>query len=82
MQKMLPKEVYKNVLNAIEGREKIKARIRDTIAVAMKEWAISQGATHYSHWFQPSQGQQPKNMIHSSNGAHTIKSSKGSPVNS
>lgn len=56
MQKMLPKEVYKNVLNAIDGKEKIKPEFADTIAVAMKEWAIGKGATHYSHWFQPLTG--------------------------
>lgn len=56
MQKALPKEVFKNVLNAIEGKEKIKPEFADTIAVAIKEWAISKGATHYSHWFQPLTG--------------------------
>lgn len=56
MQKMLPKEVYKNVLQAIEGKEKIRPEFADTIAAAIKEWAISKGATHYSHWFQPLTG--------------------------
>lgn len=56
MQKMLPLEIYKNVVNAMEGFEKIKEEYADTIAVAMKEWAVSHGATHYSHWFQPLTG--------------------------
>lgn len=56
MQKVLPKDVYKNVLNAIEGKEKIKPEYADVIAMAIKEWAISKGATHYSHWFQPLTG--------------------------
>lgn len=56
MQKMLPKEVYKNVLQAIEGKEKIRLEFADTIAAAIKEWAIGKGATHYSHWFQPLTG--------------------------
>lgn len=56
MQKMLPKEVFQNVIAAQEGREKIKKEYADTIAVAMKEWALSHGATHYSHWFQPLTG--------------------------
>jgi len=56
MQKMLPVEIYKNVLNAMEGREKIKPEYADPIAVAMKEWAVNHGATHYSHWFQPLTG--------------------------
>jgi len=56
MQKMLPREIYKNVLNAIEGREKIKPEFADPIALAMKDWAVSLGATHYTHWFQPLTG--------------------------
>ena len=56
MQQMLPKEIYKNIVNAMEGLEKIKPEYSDTIAVAMKEWATKHGATHYSHWFQPLTG--------------------------
>lgn len=56
MQKMLPREVYKNIINAMDGLEKIKPEYADTIALAMKEWAIGHGATHYSHWFQPLTG--------------------------
>lgn len=56
MQKMLPKEVYKNLAGAMEGKEPLKGEFADTVAVAMKEWAISLGATHYSHWFQPLTG--------------------------
>jgi glutamine synthetase len=56
MQKMLPREIYRNVLQAMEGQEKIKQEYADTIAVAIKEWAMSHGATHYSHWFQPLTG--------------------------
>ena len=56
MQKMLPKEIYSNVINAVEGREKIRPEYADIIALAMKEWAINLGATHYSHWFQPLTG--------------------------
>lgn len=56
MQKMLPREIYKNIVQAMEGQEKIKQEYADTIAVAIKEWAMSHGATHYSHWFQPLTG--------------------------
>lgn len=56
MQKMLPKEVYKGLLAVISGREKLQPEYADTIAIAMKEWAINLGATHYSHWFQPLTG--------------------------
>ena len=53
MQQMLPREIYKNILNAMNGSEKIKPEYADTIAVAMNEWAIKLGTTHYSHWLQP-----------------------------
>ena len=56
MQKVLPREIYRNILNAIEGNEKIKDEYADSIAVAMKEWAIGLGATHYTHWFHPLTG--------------------------
>lgn len=56
MQRILPKEVFKNILNAMEGREKIKPEYADVIATGMKEWAISLGATHYTHIFQPLTG--------------------------
>ncbi len=56
MQRMLPKEIFKNILHAVQGLEKIKEEFADTIASAMKEWAISNGATHFSHWFQPLTG--------------------------
>lgn len=56
MQKSLPKDVFQNVCHAMEGAESIKPENADIIAVALKEWAISHGATHYSHWFQPLTG--------------------------
>jgi glutamine synthetase len=56
MQKMLPRDIYKNVLGAMNGREKLKVEYADSIAIAVKEWAMSHGATHYCHWFQPLTG--------------------------
>jgi glutamine synthetase len=56
MEKMLPKVVYNNVMEAIAGKEKIKPDYADTMAVAMQEWAISHNATHFCHWFQPLTG--------------------------
>jgi len=56
MRRMLPPEVYANVIDAMENRDKIKPEHSDTIAVAMKEWAVTLGATHYTHWFQPLTG--------------------------
>lgn len=56
MQKMLSKEVFKNVSDAMDGKAKIRPEYADAIALAMKEWALSRGATHYTHWFQPLTG--------------------------
>lgn len=56
MQRMLPREIYKNVVAAMDGKEKIREENADPIAVAMKEWAMSHGATHFTHWFQPLTG--------------------------
>lgn len=56
MQKMLPKEIFNNVKKAMEGIEPINPDYAEAIASALKEWAISHGATHYSHWFQPLTG--------------------------
>ena len=56
MQKMLSRDVYANIINAMDGKEKIKRENADAIASAMKEWAMSLGATHYTHWFQPLTG--------------------------
>lgn len=56
MQKMLPLEICKNIFHAQQGIEKLKSEYAEPIALAMKEWAISHGATHYTHWFQPLTG--------------------------
>lgn len=56
MKKMLPPDVYENVAKAEKGLAKIDPAHADVIALAMKEWAVSQGATHYTHWFLPLTG--------------------------
>lgn len=56
MEKMLVRPVFKNVIDAMEGRAKLAPEHADAIAAAMKEWAVSHGATHYTHWFQPLTG--------------------------
>jgi len=52
----LTKGAYQSVMNAIEFGTKIDRKIADHIATGMKEWALSKGATHYTHWFQPLTG--------------------------
>ena len=56
MKLRLPKNVYKQLLATIQGGEPINVEVADAIALAMKEWAMEHGATHYTHWFQPLTG--------------------------
>ncbi|RTL11344.1 MAG: glutamine synthetase III, partial [Flavobacteriaceae bacterium] len=55
MRQFLTPEAYKAVKAAAEG-VKIDRKIADYIALGMKEWALSKGVTHYTHWFQPLTG--------------------------
>ncbi|MDT0686929.1 glutamine synthetase III [Autumnicola psychrophila] len=56
MKQFLTKEAHKSVTDAIKNGSKIDRSVADHIASGMKEWAISKGATHYTHWFQPLTG--------------------------
>ena len=56
MRQRLPEEVYISLLSTIEAGKEIDPGIADTVAAAMKDWAIEQGATHFTHWFQPLTG--------------------------
>ena len=56
MQTFLPNSTFKKLLISIEKNQTISRDIADQIAVAMKDWSISKGVTHYTHWFQPLTG--------------------------
>ena len=56
MQSRLPKDAYESILATIEKGEPIDLDIADSVALAMKEWAVERGATHFTHWFQPLTG--------------------------
>ncbi len=56
MRQYLTKESYIGVMSAIEHGTKIDRKIADQVSSAMKEWALSKGVTHYTHWFQPLTG--------------------------
>ena len=53
MEKYIPKEAYRAVIDAIDLGKRIDMKLADQIAMGMKSWAMSLGATHYTHWFQP-----------------------------
>src|SRR5688500_11701520 len=56
MRQRLPKSVYKGLMRTLESGEPLTAEVADAVASAMKDWAIENGATHYTHWFQPLTG--------------------------
>ena len=56
MRSLLSPEAYLKITNAIEDGKKIDREAADEVAAAMKSWALSKGATHYTHWFQPLTG--------------------------
>lgn len=53
MRNALPAEVYKSLRRTIDAGEPLDSTIASVVANAMKVWAVSKGATHYTHWFQP-----------------------------
>ena len=56
MRQFLTNDAYKSVMDAVKNGSKIDRANADHISTGMKEWAISKGATHYTHWFQPLTG--------------------------
>ncbi|MBW3520629.1 MULTISPECIES: glutamine synthetase III [unclassified Chryseobacterium] len=56
MREYLTKEAFQSIMDAIKKGTKIQRLIADQVAVAMKDWAMSKGVTHYTHWFQPLTG--------------------------
>ncbi|MGB3074087.1 MAG: glutamine synthetase III, partial [Chitinophagales bacterium] len=56
MKSYLSEDAYLSVMSATKSGNKIDRKIADQVASAMKSWAISKGATHYTHWFQPLTG--------------------------
>ena len=56
MQQYLPKKTYAALRSTIENGEELVPEVANVVAHAMKEWALENGATHYTHWFQPMTG--------------------------
>ena len=56
MQERLPKAVYKSLHETIANGKDLDPTVANVVACAMKEWAVENGATHYTHWFQPMTG--------------------------
>ncbi|MCR8666160.1 glutamine synthetase III [Aestuariibaculum sp. M13] len=56
MRQYLTKDAFKGVMNAVKYGKKIDRSIADQVSSSMKDWALSKGVTHYTHWFQPLTG--------------------------
>ena len=56
MLQYLTRDAFKSVISAIEEGKKINRTVADQVASSMKDWALSKGVTHYTHWFQPLTG--------------------------
>ena len=56
MKDYLPKDIWKRLAATLEDGEPLDLDVANAVAHAMKVWAISKGATHYAHWFQPLSG--------------------------
>ena len=75
MKDRLNPDVYEQVIAAMEGRQRLTPEAADIVAGAMKDWAVSKGATHWSHWFQPmSESTAEKHL------AFTLSDTDGSPI--
>ena len=56
MHERLPKDIYQAIRRTIQSGSQLQPEIANTVAAAMKEWALEHGATHFTHWFQPMTG--------------------------
>lgn len=83
MQELLTPESYEKVSQAIRSGENIEGKVADEVAAAMKTWAVSKGATHYTHWFQPLTGgtaEKHDSFFDVSGDGHAIEKFKGSAL--
>ncbi|MCR5106750.1 MAG: glutamine synthetase III [Lachnospiraceae bacterium] len=56
MRDKLPKDIYRSLKKTIQDGKDLDINVANVVAIAMKDWAIEKGATHYTHWFQPMTG--------------------------
>jgi glutamine synthetase len=56
MKERLPKNIYKEILAVQAGEKELTLAVAEVVAAVMRDWAISRGASHYTHWFQPLTG--------------------------
>lgn len=75
MREKLNPDIYSQVIDAMEGRQHLSSEAADIVANAMKDWAVSKGATHWSHWFQPQTELTAEKHL-----AFTVPDENGNPI--
>ena len=56
MREYLPSDAFKSMIESVQNGTRLDRKMADQVASAMKDWALTKGATHYTHWFQPLTG--------------------------
>ena len=80
MEKRLPKDVYRALRETIDEGKSLDISTANVIAAAMRDWAVENGATHYTHWFQPMTGitaEKHDSFIAPTDDAHVIMEFSG-----
>jgi glutamine synthetase len=80
MEQLLPPNAYHTVVSVIQKGEKLDKDTANLVAVALKDWAIGKGCTHYTHWFQPLTGstaEKHDSFIEFADNHHVIESFSG-----
>ena len=80
MEQFLPPQAYHQVVSVIQQGEKLDKDTANLVAVALKDWAITKGCTHYTHWFQPLTGstaEKHDSFIEFAENHHVIESFSG-----
>ena len=80
MKERLPKDVYKAVQSTAKQGVHLQLEVANTVATVMKNWALENGATHYTHWFQPMTGvtaEKHDSFINPTNDGHIIMEFNG-----
>ena len=75
MKEKLNQDVYERLVAAMEGRQRLDAGLADTVAMAMRDWAVAHGATHWAHWFHPQ-----TEMTAEKHQAFTVPGPDGTPI--
>ena len=82
MRAKLPSSVYDSLKKTIDEGAVLDTHVANAVAAAMRDWAVEHGATHFTHWFQPSSASPPKSTTASSPRLLTAASSWSFPARS